>query len=71
MQSLIVPRAADFTAGPADTVRSVACSLGRRIAAMVDSPDAVDPEQLGVRHIQLDVAEDERADPTRPVAEQE
>ena len=37
---------------------------------MVDSPDAVDPEQLEALHIQLDVPEDERADQTRPVAEQ-
>ena len=37
---------------------------------MVDSPDAVDPEQLEDLHIQLDVPEDELADPTRPVAEQ-
>ncbi len=37
---------------------------------MVDSPDAVDPEQLEDLHIQLDVPEDELADQTRPVAEQ-
>jgi aspartyl-tRNA synthetase len=37
---------------------------------MVDSPDAVDPEQLEDLHIQLDVPEDELADETRPVAEQ-
>ncbi|NBC18263.1 MAG: aspartate--tRNA ligase [Bacteroidetes bacterium] len=37
---------------------------------MVDSPDAVDPEQLEDLHIQLDVPEDELADQTRPMAEQ-
>jgi aspartyl-tRNA synthetase len=37
---------------------------------MVDSPDAVDPEQLEDLHIQLDVPEDKLADQTRPVAEQ-
>jgi aspartyl-tRNA synthetase len=37
---------------------------------MVDSPDAVDPEQLEDLHIKVDVPEDELPDETRPVAEQ-
>jgi aspartyl-tRNA synthetase len=37
---------------------------------MVDSPDAVDPEQLEALHIRIDVPEDELPNETRPVAEQ-